>query len=318
MVTSHSKPGDSYGNQMCSPVTLSVCMIAYNHGQFIAQAIESILSQDVDFDIELVIGDDCSKDDTYGICQSYARRDRRVKLLNRDHNLGVMPNFSRTLQACTGEYIAICEGDDYWTDPCKLREQVSFLRSHVEFAGSAHQSSVLVNEQAVRKFRLGVPETIVTEDLLAGRLFHTASLMFRRQAVGLFCQSPQVLSCDRLLNLCVSFMGPIHYSEANMCVYRLHAGGMSSNATVEQMKLDLRCIDYLQSLQPRFPKYRYLSYVYATVGLCRSATAFQRCWFVFLSVLLSFSYFPSNVRIYTAHWFRTVRRKPETTAIRPS
>ncbi len=70
---------------------VSVCMIAYNHEVYIRQAIESILSQDVDFPIELVIGDDCSPDGTAAICEEFARRDPRVRLLSRERNLGVMP-----------------------------------------------------------------------------------------------------------------------------------------------------------------------------------------------------------------------------------
>ena len=109
---------------------VSVCMISYRHAAFIAQAIESVLAQQCDFEIELVIGDDCSPDGTGAICDEFARRDPRVRLLPRDRNLGVMANFSRTLQACRGEYVAVCEGDDYWIDPLKLAKQVAFLDAH--------------------------------------------------------------------------------------------------------------------------------------------------------------------------------------------
>jgi len=288
---------------------VSICMISYNHGKFISQAIESILSQDVDFPIELVIGDDCSPDDTFDICEAYARKDSRIKLLPRERNLGVMPNFSRTLQACTSEYVAVCEGDDYWTDPQKLRKQVEFLASHREFGGAAHQSDVLIHEKVARVFKTDVPSVIKTDHLLGGRLFHTASVLFRREAVDLFAKSPLVLSCDRLLNFCISFLGPIHYSDEVMCAYRLHGGGMSSNATVAQMKLDLSCIDYLKSLRPNFPKYRYLSYVYATIGLCRLATPAQKLGYLSLSFLYSFANFPRNLSFYGAHFARAVGRR---------
>lgn len=289
--------------------TVSVCMISYNHGKFIRQAIESALSQHVDFQIELVIGDDCSQDDTYEICESFARRDARVNLLPRHHNLGVMPNFSRTLQACCGEYVAVCEGDDYWTDPRKLGKQVAFLNAHPTYSGAAHQSDVLIHDQMARPFKQGVPGTITTIDLLGGRLFHTASVIFRRPAVDLFIHSPPVLSCDRLLNFCISFLGPIHYSDERMCVYRLHGDGMSSTATVAQMKLDLNSVDYLQALHPAFPKYRYLSYVYATIGLCKLARPSERIRFLLLAFLYSFSYFPRNVGFYGRHLFRAVRQR---------
>jgi len=281
--------------------TVSVCMISYNHGKFIAQAIESILSQKVDFSIELIIGDDCSTDNTFDICEAYARKDPRVKLLSREKNLGVMPNFSRTLQACTGKYVAVCEGDDYWSDPHKLDVQVTFLEAHPDYAGAAHQSDVITEERFVRKFKLGVSERIRTNDLTAGRLFHTASVIFRREAVDLFFRAPLVLSCDRLLNFCITFIGNIHYSDETMCAYRLHGGGMSSNVTVEQLKLDLSCVDYLRSIEPTFPSQQYRSYVYATIGLCRRATPSQKLYYMAISFVLSFATFPRNLLLYGAH-----------------
>jgi glycosyltransferase involved in cell wall biosynthesis len=89
-------------------------MITYNHEQFIAEAIESIVMQKTNFDFELIIGEDCSTDKTREICLAYERKfPGRVRLLAREKNLGVMPNFADTLQNCQAKYIALCEGDDY-------------------------------------------------------------------------------------------------------------------------------------------------------------------------------------------------------------
>ena len=288
---------------------VSVCMIAYNHGPYIRQAIESILAQDVIFPIELVIGDDCSQDNTAAICEEFAARDPRVRLLGRERNLGVMPNFSRTLQACRGEYIAVCEGDDYWTNPMKLQRQIGFLEEHADYAGATHQAQVIIDNLPVRPFRAHVPATLTTNDLIGGRQFHMASVTFRKSVVPLFCNAPLVLGCDRLLNFCISFVGKIHYTEESMCVYRLHGGGMSSNATVEQMKLELNSIPYLQKLQPKFPGYRYLSYVYAAIGLSRSARLDQKLRFLMLSFIFSFSYFPNNLMVIGSRLFRLGARR---------
>jgi glycosyltransferase involved in cell wall biosynthesis len=283
---------------------VSVCMITFNHAAYVRQAVESVLEQDVNYPFELVIGDDCSADQTAAICRDFELSDSRVRLLPHEANLGVMPNFVRTLRACEGEYIAVCEGDDYWTDPMKLRKQIGFLESHREYAGSAHQARVISDDLPARQFRENVSETLTTTDLIGGRLFHTASLVFRTAALDLFCDSPQVLSCDRLLNLCISFLGKIHYSNESMCVYRLHGAGMSSNATVEQMKLDLNSLRYLRRLQPQFPYYRYLSYVYATIGMCRTARIDQRLYFLGLSFIFSFADFPNNLKVIASRIFR--------------
>jgi glycosyltransferase involved in cell wall biosynthesis len=284
-------------------------MIAYNHGAYVRQAIESVLSQDVNFPIELVIGDDCSTDDTAAVCDEMAALDPRVRVLPRERNLGVMPNFSRTLQACSGTFIAVCEGDDYWTDPRKLRKQVAFLESHPEYAGATHQARVIVDNSDVRPFREDVPETLATIDLIGARQFHMASVTFRRSVIELFCNAPLVLGCDRLLNFCISFSGKIHYSPESMCAYRLHATGMSSNATVEQMKLELNGIPYLSQLQPEFPKYRYLSYVYAAIGLSRSARLDQKLYFLTCSVVFSFANFPRNLVDIGMRLFRLALRR---------
>jgi glycosyltransferase involved in cell wall biosynthesis len=292
------------GNTQDAPVKVSVCMISYNHEPYIRQAIESILSQDVDFQIELVISDDCSPDGTAAICVEFARRDPRVRLLPRDRNLGVMGNFSRALMSCTGEYIAVCEGDDYWTNPQKLRKQVQFLDAHPTYAGTTHQSMVTIDNLAVHTFKENVPSTLTTADLIGGRLFHTASVMFRRPAIDLFCESPPVLSCDRLLNICISLLGKVHYSRECMCVYRRHGGGMSYQVTSDQLKMDLNCIPYLSALNHEFPKYRYKAYVFATIGLLNRSSPRQKLTYSTLAALYSFSYFPNNL-FQAARWLRS-------------
>lgn len=112
---------------------VSVCMITYNHEAFIREAIEGVLMQQTSFPIELVIGEDFSTDRTRAICEDYAENHPEIiRLLPSEKNLGMMPNFIRTLQAGTGKYISLCEGDDYWTDPMKLQKQVAILENDPE------------------------------------------------------------------------------------------------------------------------------------------------------------------------------------------
>lgn len=293
---------------------VSICMISYRHEAFIAQAIESILAQQCDFDFELVIGDDCSPDGTGAVCDEYARRDTRVRLLPRDRNLGVMANFSRTLQACRGPYVAVCEGDDYWVDPHKLAKQVAFLDAHPDHSAATHQALVVREGAPTRLFRDKVPSTLGTRDLIGGRLFHTASVMFRRPIVDTFAAAPTVLSCDRLLNLCMSFAGKVHYSDEAMCAYRLHGAGMSSTVTVAQLKMDLDSIPYLQRLNPGFPAQLYRSYVYTTIAMCLKATALQRLGYLFLAFVFSFADFPRNLTSITGRLGRLLAARASGSA----
>ncbi len=113
---------------------ISVAVITYNQQDTIAQTLDSILMQKGDFELELVVGEDCSKDNTWNICREYALRyPDIVRLLPNTHNLGIMGNFARVMKACSGDFVAICAGDDYWCDEQKLQKQLFFLNQHPDY-----------------------------------------------------------------------------------------------------------------------------------------------------------------------------------------
>lgn len=112
-------------------ITISVGVITYNQETTIRQTLDSILCQKGDFELELVIGEDCSPDGTYAICNEYAQRyPDVVKLLPNTKNLGIMANFARVMRACTGGYIGMIAGDDYWCNQLKLQKQLEYFRAH--------------------------------------------------------------------------------------------------------------------------------------------------------------------------------------------
>lgn len=113
-------------------VKISVGVITYNQESTIRQTLDSILAQKGDFDLELVIGEDCSTDNTRAICEEYTvhHTPYTVVLLPSQKNLGIMANFARVMQACTGDYVGICAGDDYWCDEYKLQKQLDYFHSH--------------------------------------------------------------------------------------------------------------------------------------------------------------------------------------------
>lgn len=115
-------------------IMVSICMITYNHEAYISKAIEGVLNQKTSFSIELIIGEDCSTDNTRRICQSYQTKyPDKIKLLLPETNLGMIRNFVDTFYASQGEFIAICEGDDYWIDPLKLQKQVDFMLDNEDY-----------------------------------------------------------------------------------------------------------------------------------------------------------------------------------------
>ena len=113
---------------------VSVAVITYNQQDTIAQTLDSILMQKGDFELELVVGEDFSKDNTWSICQDYASRyPDIVRLLPNTRNLGIMGNFARVMKACSGEFVAMCAGDDYWCDEHKLQKQLGFFNQHPDY-----------------------------------------------------------------------------------------------------------------------------------------------------------------------------------------
>lgn len=123
---------------------VSIFMPVYNHERWVAQAIEGVMMQCTDFSIELVIGEDCSTDGSRDIVKVYKRKypDSILLLLN-EKNIGPSLNGNNILRHCRGEYIAYCEGDDFWTDPYKLERQVRFLDENQDYVACYHAVKVV-------------------------------------------------------------------------------------------------------------------------------------------------------------------------------
>lgn len=237
-------------------VKLSVWMITYNHEKFIAQAIESVLMQETDFDYELVIGEDCSTDNTRPIVQDYGRKyPERIRLLLHEKNLGGRQNGRLTREACQGEYIAILEGDDYWTDPHKLQKQVDYMDAHPECAISCHRARVLREDDpdgTVEFYPDVEPESITTftDLVLQGDYIPTASAVYRSNLTKRLSRSFMGLPAgDYALLLLNALHGNIHYSSEVMSVYRRHAGGVTASwPTKYYMQVRVATCRYLSTV----------------------------------------------------------------------
>ena len=214
---------------------VSVCMITYNHAAYIGQAIESILSQKVNFPVELVIGEDCSTDDTRKICLLYRQNyPDRIRLQLPEKNRGMMKNLFSCLRSCKGKYIAFCEGDDYWIDPFKLQQQVDFLESHPDYSLCAHDA-LITYEKKVNPPRYFSPFsgncTFSPETLLERWAIPSASMVFRKNVVAdIRPWMEEVCHGDLLLHLLCMDQGRIYYLNRLMSVYRVALEGSSMTA----------------------------------------------------------------------------------------
>lgn len=230
---------------------VSVCLLTYNHERYIAQAIESVLAQQgVEF--ELVISEDHSTDGTRAIVDDYvARHPDRIRLLTSAANVGMTRAFARGLEAVHGSYVALLDGDDYWTSPHKLRIQTEYLDAHPECAICFHNVTVTYEDGRLaphpfhtdepgRYFSRAIPKPVSTlEDVAPGNFIQTCSVMFRR---GLFGALPEWFTdlpvADWPLHVLNAEHGDIGYIDADMAVYRVHAGGVWTGSLARYRKRD--------------------------------------------------------------------------------
>lgn len=282
------------------PVKVSVAMIAYNVGKYLEAAVESVLNQDCDFRVELVIGEDCSSDNTRELALAYQEKyPSIVRVLLPEKNQGLTPNSVATQNACNGEYIALLDGDDYWTDPTKLRTQIDFLDKNLEYAGSAHQSEIVFDDVEGQNKLFGSTknEAYGVEDTIGHRKFHTSSLVYRRliwQKTGGI--PPNILSNERAIYPMVAIFGKIKYFNKSMCIYRRSLIGISSRIKMEDLEKDLRMIPWLRTITRNFPFLRFRSFLhFSTYTYALHKPFFKTLKHYCLFVFYSFSYFPRNL-----------------------
>ncbi len=209
---------------------LSVLMITYNQEKFIAQAVDSVLMQKTDFDYEIVIGEDRSTDKTRQILLDYqARHPKKIHLLLHEKNLGSGQNIVTTWEKCRGKYIALLEGDDYWTAKEKLQTQVDFLEASPTYSMTFHNVTMLFDNGTARPWKY-IPKnvrrkTFYVQDLFKNNFIPTGSVVARREALSGFpAWFPDLTIGDWPLFLMLAHRGPIKFFNRFMGVYRVHAG----------------------------------------------------------------------------------------------
>lgn len=289
------------GHQDQNPPMVSVVMIAYNVSKYIGEAIESVLSQQVNFDYEIVIGEDCSKDNTREIALGYEQKyPGKVRVLQHAHNLGLTPNCVATHNACRGKYIALLDADDYWTNDNKLQMQVDFLESHPDFAGSGHQSMKIYDDNSCEPTPFGADEDQVygLNDTITHRKFHTSALVYRREIWEKTGGIPAGISSnERAIYPMVALFGKIMYFKESMCVYRLSGFGLSSRVDYKELETDMVMLPWLKKIDKNFPVNRLKAFLHLcayTYGTKRIPLGpLLKHYFMF--AFCSFSYFPKNL-----------------------
>lgn len=207
---------------------VSVVSITYNQEAYIRDALDGFVAQKTDFPVEVVIADDASTDTTPAIVREYAERYPVLfRPILRSENIGVYANFVQTLAAARGQYVALCEGDDFWTDPLKLAKQVEFMDQHPETTVCFHPVRVVHDD--------GTPSTkfpplhwrrdLSVGALLARNFIQTNSVMYRRDEH--YDDIPaNIMPIDWYLHVRHAIKGGIAMLPDTMAVYRRHSRGI--------------------------------------------------------------------------------------------
>jgi glycosyltransferase involved in cell wall biosynthesis len=240
----------------CDQPMVSVAVITYNHEQFIAQAIESVLMQETAFVVELVIGEDCSTDGTRRIVQAYATKYPNViRALRPEKNMGMAKNYEAVWQASRGKYIAWLEGDDYWRSPQKLQKQVALMEANPHYSMCGTKTQFVITSSDGTEKDAGLLEPAVPKpeydlaDFLTGYPMHTSSVLLWRELV----QFPDWLKdLVMLRDTCVFALyaekGPVGYLSEVVSCWRIHAGGIwTTKSTVDQLRCNQKAIDLLDA-----------------------------------------------------------------------
>jgi len=220
--------------QSDTSMKVSVLVMTYNHASFIAQALDSVLMQEINFDYEILISEDCSTDGTREIVIDYQKKiPGKIRLLLSEQNIHSNAVVARGIHAAKGKYIALLDGDDYWTSPHKLQKQVDFLDNHSECSMCFHNAQVFYEDGSQEPWNwtpANQKEFSTLEDLWMGNFIATCSTMFRK---GLFGDVPDWYDSffpitDWPLYILNAEHGTIGYINEVMGAYRYHNGGLYS------------------------------------------------------------------------------------------
>lgn len=222
---------------MKKKIKLSVILLTYNHEKYIANTLDSILSQKVNFEYELIVAEDCSTDSTRKIIERYRKKFNNIRLCFNKKNHGMIFNFYMSQYNCSDtKYIALLEGDDYWTNSNKLQEQVDFLDNNPKFVGCSHNTELFYEENERKIPMIDVKGKKKSSyniiDLISGNCyFHTSSYVWRnifKKGYPKEMLYHKSLTGDWFLSMLYARYGNIKYLNKIMSVYRITGKGMWS------------------------------------------------------------------------------------------
>jgi len=239
---------------------VSVCMIAYNVQDYIGEAIEGVLNQVTGYDFDLVISNDNSSDQTEIVINNYLKYHNKghlIKYFKQESNFGMLPNYLWAFDKCKGQYLSICDSDDYWSDPYKLEKQINFLEENKQFVLSFHDAFMIneVGETIQESIECNLKRDLTFEDWTKDvYALPTASVVFRNDLGLIF---PEAYVCgnnhDTFLFILLAQFGDFHFhSNVEPSAYRIHSKGTWSSRS--RTGRSLHSLETFQNVVRVFPK----------------------------------------------------------------
>lgn len=223
-------------------ILISVVTITYSHDKYIVDTIEGILKQNYNGPIEFIIANDNSPDNTDIIIREYLEntvipQNIEIKYTCHKENKGVISNFNWALMQSQGKYIAICEGDDYWTDPFKLQKQVDFLENNSEYVACYHNAIINYVDKKNKNHlynKINESRNVSLEEIINNWSVPTASIVMRKKVIdNLPDWRNNIYSGDYTLILLCLNIGKLYFINEVMSVYNVSLKGSSVSSQIK-------------------------------------------------------------------------------------
>jgi glycosyltransferase involved in cell wall biosynthesis len=213
---------------------VSILVVTYNHEDYISQTLEGIFNQILPYSYNIIVADDCSRDNTLQVAESFKDKyPGRLTIVEQDQNIGFIQNYLSGLSKCNGKYLAFCEGDDFWIDERKLEKQINFLETHqktglvyTDFCNANANGEYEKTGHVEKNFKDRAEGNVLNKMIKGDNQVMTLTVCLRRSLLGAdyvdFMSDKGFLTADFPTWLWCSFQADFHFIPEITAVYRRH------------------------------------------------------------------------------------------------